>query len=188
MIRTYLSCMSWKRVFVVLFLNTVAVSIVSHAQSLGYEGPTGIFVTPIASVAPSESNGFGHPVVAYHFLNGGSVIGNYSTISITDGAFKRIEFGYTGEIHSGGSDHTNAVDLSPLWTGNMSIVHGKVNLIPENAWKTKWMPAISIGAIGRFSDNNVGDGSNSAALHSALSISNVGRRRLIPMSTWLARR
>lgn len=142
------------------------------AQSLGYEGPTGVFVTPLASTAASPANGFGKPVVAYHFLNGGQVIGNYSTISITEGVAKRFEFGYTAEVHAGGDDTTNAVNLSPLWTGTMSIVHGKLNVVPENAGKTKWVPAISVGAIGRFNDNNVGDGSNSAALHSALSITN----------------
>jgi hypothetical protein len=143
-----------------------------EAQSLGYEGPTGVFVTPIASTAASPAKGFGKPVVAYHFLNGGPVIGNYSTISITEGVAKRIEFGYTAEIHAGGNDTKNAVNLSPLWTGTMSILHGKVNVVPENAGKTKWVPAISVGAIGRLNDNNVGDGKNSAALHSALSITN----------------
>lgn len=142
------------------------------AQSLGWEGPTGVFVTPLASTAASPAHGLGRPVVAYHFLNGGPVIGNYSTVSVTEGLAKRFEFGYTAEIHAGGKDDVNAVDLSPLWTGAMSIVHGKANLIPENAGGTKWVPAISVGAIGRFNDNNVGDGKNSAALHAALSITN----------------
>ena len=144
----------------------------SLAQSLGYEGPTGVFVTPLASVASSESGGFGKPVTAFHYLNGGSVIGNYYTISVTEGAFRRFEFGYTTELQEQGSDHINSVNLSPLWNGTMSILHGKANILPENAFHTKWVPAISIGAIGRFNDNNVGDGSNSAALHKALSITN----------------
>lgn len=140
------------------------------AQSLGWEGPTGVFVTPLASTAASPAKGFGKPVVAYHFLNGGSVIGNYSTVSVTEGVAKRAEFGYTAEVHSGGNDKVNAVNLSPLWTGTTSIVHGKVNLIPENAEKTKWVPAISVGTIVRVHDNNVGNGVNSAPLHTALSI------------------
>ncbi len=144
----------------------------AKAQSLGWEGPTGVFVTPLASTAASPANGLGRPVVAYHFLNGGEVIGNYSTISITEGVAKRFEFGYTAEVHAGGEDKTNAADLSPLWTGTMSIVHGKANVIAENAGHTKWVPAISVGAIGRFNDNNVGDGKNSEALHAALSITN----------------
>lgn len=161
----YTSASIWTAL--ILFLS---LPIASHAQNLGYEGPTGIFVTPIASVVPSETNGFGRPVVAYHFLNGGDVIGNYNTISVTDGAFKRIEFGYTAEIQKQGYDTTNAVNLAPLWTSTMSILHGKVNVLPENAFHTKWVPAISVGAIGRFNDNNVGDGTNSLALHKALGI------------------
>jgi hypothetical protein len=144
---------------------------VDGAQSLGYEGPTGVFVTPLASTAASPANGFGKPSAAFHFLAGGPVIGDYSTFSITEGAAKRLEFGYTLEAHSGGSDNVNAVNLSPLWTGEINIVHAKVNLVPENAGKTKWAPAISVGVIGRFTDNMVGDGVNSDALHTALSIS-----------------
>jgi hypothetical protein len=171
MIRVHSRTLFWTGVILILFLTSIF-SIASHGQSLGYEGPTGIFVTPVASVAPSEGNGFGKPVGAYHFLNGGSVIGNYSTISVTEGAFKRIEFGYTAELQKQGDDHTNAVNLAPLWTDTMHIVHGKVNVIRENAWSTKWVPAISVGAIGRFNDNNVGGGTNSAALHRALGITN----------------
>lgn len=169
-IRIHVSKRNWT-VFV-LFLAISLFATAAKAQSLGYEGPTGVFVTPLASVAPSEGNRIGRPVVAYHFLNGGEVIGNYSTASITVGIAKRAEIGYTAEIQQQGTDKTNAVNLSPLWKGTMSIVHGKINVVPENAGKTKWVPAISVGGIGRFNDNNVGDGSNSAALHSALGITN----------------
>lgn len=155
------------QIIILLFALTAA-----RAQSLGYEGPTGVFVTPLASTAASPANGFGKPSVSFHFLNGGPVLGNFSTVSITEGVAKRVEFGYTAEFHNTGSDNVNAVNLSPLWSSTMSIIHGKVNVIPENAGKTKWVPAISIGTIARFNDNNVGDGSNSAALHSALSITN----------------
>jgi hypothetical protein len=168
MIRNYVS--NGMRAAVVVLLGLGVFAVVSEAQSLGYEGPTGVFVTPLASTAASPAHGFGKPVVAYHFLNGGPVIGNYSTVSITEGVAKRAEFGYTAEIHAGGNDTVNGANLSPLWTGTMSIVHGKVNVVSENAGKTKWVPAISVGAIGRFNDNNVGDGKNSAALHTALSI------------------
>jgi hypothetical protein len=128
----------------------------SLAQSLGYEGPTGIFVTPLASTAASPSNGAGHPVIAYHVLAGGPVIGTWNTVSITEGFAKRIEIGYTREDHAAG----NTTGLSPLWTDGLNIFHGKVNLIPENADKTKWVPAISVGGIARTNDSNVYDGTN----------------------------
>jgi len=128
----------------------------AQAQSLGYEGPTGVFVTPLASTAASPAHGAGHPVIAYHLLAGGPVIGTWNTVSITEGFAKRIEVGYTREDHAAG----NTAGLSPLWTDGFNIFHGKVNLVPENAGKTKWVPAISVGGIARTNDSNVGDGSN----------------------------
>jgi hypothetical protein len=141
------------------FLLALTLSLTAHfaqAQSLGYEGPTGIFVTPLASTAASPAHGLGAPVIAYHVLAGGPVIGDFNTVSITEGFAKRIEFGYTREDHSAGS----SASLSPLWTNGFNIFHGKANIIPENAGKTKWVPAVSIGGIARTNDSNVGDGVN----------------------------
>jgi hypothetical protein len=144
------------RVFQSLLL-ALTLSLAAHlaqAQSLGYEGPTGIFVTPLASTAASPAHGLGAPVISYHVLAGGPVIGDFNTVSITEGLAKRIEFGYTREDHSAGS----SASLSPLWTNGFNIFHAKVNVIPENAGKTKWVPAVSIGGIARTNDSNVGDG------------------------------
>jgi hypothetical protein len=47
-----------------------------------------------------------------------------------------------------------------LWTDGLNIFHGKANLVPENAGKTKWVPAISVGGIVRTNDSNVFDGAN----------------------------
>ena len=127
-----------------------------RAQSLGYEGPTGIFVTPLAATAGSPAHGAGHPVIAYHVLAGGPVIGTWNTVSFTEGFAKRFEIGYTREDHAAG----NTVGLSSAWTDGLNIFHGKAVLVPENAGKTKWVPAIAIGGIARTNDSNVGDGSN----------------------------
>jgi hypothetical protein len=128
----------------------------SAAQSLGYEGPTGVFVTPLAATAASPAHGAGHPVIAYHVLAGGPVIGTWNTVSITEGFARRIEVGYTREDHALGNDAT----YSPLWRSGLNIFHGKVNLVPENAGKTKWIPAISVGGIARTNDTDVFDGQN----------------------------
>jgi len=124
----------------------------AQAQSLGYEGPTGIFVTPLASTAASPANGFGHPVVAYHVLAGGPVIGTWNTVSVTEGFAKRFEVGYTREIHAEG----DTADLSPLWTEGFNIFHGKANILDENHGKSPWVPALSIGGIVRTNVRNVG--------------------------------
>jgi len=127
----------------------------AQAQSLGYEGPTGVFVTPLASTAPSPVKGLGTPSVSYHFLAAGPIVGDFSTVSVTEGFAQRFEFGYTHEIHNadGGTKAALAPALTPLWNSGIDIVHAKVNLIPDSYKKQKWVPAISVGGIYRSGDN-----------------------------------
>jgi hypothetical protein len=131
-----------------LFVATGSVK----AQQLGWEGETGVFVTPLAYTVASPERKLALPVVAYHFLNAGSVIGRYNQLSITSGYGKRLEFGYTRTIHDAGSDAT----LSPLWTDGFNTFHAKGSLIPENAWKQPWMPQVSTGLMLRTQVRNVG--------------------------------
>jgi hypothetical protein len=115
------------------------------AQSLNWEGQTGVFITPLAYTAGSPKSGAGRPVVAYHFLNAGEVLGDFHTVSVTEGLSSRVELGYTRTFHREGS----TAGLSPLWKGGFNVVHGKVNLVPENVAKTKWAPALSVGFVAR---------------------------------------
>jgi len=123
-----------------------------HAQQLGWEGETGVFVTPLAYTVATPEHKFALPVVAYHFLNAGSVIGRYNQLSVTSGYAKRVEFGYTRTIHDAGSNAT----LSPLWTEGFNTFHAKGSLITENAWKQPWMPQVSAGFMLRTQVRNVG--------------------------------
>jgi hypothetical protein len=134
-----------------------------HAQALGWEGETGIFVTPLAYTASAEGQKI-HPVVAYHYLNAGPVIGDFHEASIEVGVGKRLEFGYTHEFHVFGGD----ANLSPLWQNGFDIFNGKVNVVPENYGKHKWVPAISAGFVARPNVRNVGnwvEGSAADAAH-----------------------
>jgi hypothetical protein len=124
----------------------------SHAQALSWEGETGILVTPLAYTASSETEKF-HPVVAYHFLDLGPVIGDFHEASLELGIGKRIEIGYTHDFHTFGSNP----DLSPLWQNGFDVFNGKVNLVSENAGKTKWVPALSVGFVARPDVRNVGN-------------------------------
>jgi hypothetical protein len=124
----------------------------AHAQQLGWEGETGVFVTPLAYTVATHERKFALPVVAYHFLNAGSVIGRYTQLSVTSGYAKRVEFGYTRTIHDAGSNAT----LSPLWTDGFNTFHAKGSLITENAWKQPWMPQVSVGLMLRTQVRNVG--------------------------------
>jgi len=133
-------------------LMFIAGTNIAWAQSLNWEGQTGIFVTPLAYTAPSTRQGLGLPVVAYHYLNAGEVIGGFHQASITEGAFDRIEFGYTRSIHQAGG----TAGLSSLWSGGFNAFHGKLNVLPENTARQKWLPAVSVGFVARSQVRNVG--------------------------------
>jgi hypothetical protein len=139
--------------FILLFALSFGLR-AAQAQSLGYEGPTGVFVTPLASVSASPAKGLGQPSVSFHFLAAGPIVGDFSTVSITEGFASRFEFGYTHEIHNedGGSKAALGPALSPLWNSGIDIVHAKANLVPDGYKKQKWIPAISVGGIYRTGD------------------------------------
>src|ERR1700687_1152005 len=95
-----------------LFIVMAAGANIASAQSLNWEGQTGVFVTPLAYTVPSADKGLSLPVVSYHYLNAGPVLGGFHQVSITMGAFNRIEFGYTGNLHQDGT----TAGLSDLWS------------------------------------------------------------------------
>jgi hypothetical protein len=124
----------------------------AFAQALNWEGQTGIFVTPLAYVAPSADDGPGPPILAYHYLDAGKVLGGFHQLSITDAAFHRLEFGYTRNFHQAGSTPV----LSNLWGDGFNAFHAKFNLLPENIAGHSWVPALSAGFIVRSQVRNVG--------------------------------
>lgn len=121
----------------------------ASAQSLNWEGQEGIFVTPLAYPVPSTDQGFSRPVVAYHYLDAGEVLGAFHQVSITMGAFNRIEFGYTRNLHQEGG----TAGLSRLWSSGFNTFHGKLNLLQE---RRAWLPALSVGFVVRSQVRNVG--------------------------------
>ncbi len=143
---------SFPAIVVLAFAAAVAGARPAFAQSLNWEGQTGIFVTPLAYTAPSSSKGFGVPVFAYHYLDAGGVLGGFHQASITIGGFHRIELGYTRDIHQAG----NNAQFSPLWTGGFNVFHGKVNVLSEKDTKQGWLPSISLGFVARSQIRNVG--------------------------------
>ena len=135
----------------VLFVIT-AFSQISFAQGLNWEGQTGAFLTPYAFTAGSPKTKFGKPELAFHYLNGGNVIGNDYQLSITEGLAGHFEFGYTGAFSSAGNVGSNGRGNYPpsyLFSNGFSEFHGKLKILNENAWKKNWVPAIALGAIGR---------------------------------------
>jgi len=137
------------RVLLVFVVALVIGANTASAQSLNWEGQTGVFVTPLAYSAPSGDKGLGRPIVAYHYLDAGDVLGGFHQVSITVGAFNRIEFGFTRNVHQDG----NTPALSRLWGDGFNVFHGKVNLVRE---RRAWVPAFSIGFVARTQVHNVG--------------------------------
>ena len=130
-------------------ITVIVGSSIATAQSLNWEGQTGVFITPLAYSAPSSDRGLGRPIVAYHYLDAGDVLGGFHQASITVGAFNRIEFGFTRNVHQDGSTPV----LSSLWGDGFNIFHGKVNLLRE---RRAWVPALSVGFVARTQVHNVG--------------------------------
>jgi hypothetical protein len=96
----------------------------AFAQSLNWEEQTGVFVTPLAYSVSTGNATLSIPVVSYHHLNAGRVLGGFHQVSITVGAFNRVEFGYTGSLHQDGS----TPGLSTLWSAGFNT------LLPERSF------------------------------------------------------
>ena len=122
------------------------------AQGLNWEGQTGAFITPFAYTSASPARGMGRPQASFHYLDAGNVIGGLTQSSVTVGFLNRAEFGYTRSSNLTGS----TPGLSPLFEGGFNTVHGKVNLLMENAGKQKYLPAISSGFVARTQVRHVG--------------------------------
>ena len=115
------------RVLLVAFVAALT-PLAIHAQNIGWEGETGVFVTPLAYTVGAPAKGFSKPYVGFHYLAAGNVIGDFYETSVTFGAFSRTEFGFTRNFHS----HASDPNLSQLWSNGFNIAFGKVNIVPEN--------------------------------------------------------
>lgn len=114
---------------------------VSGAQSLNWDGQTGGFVTPSATVAESPVKRLGRPVVAFLYLDGGPIIGRRFQIAITEGMAERVEVGYVKSAVSG-----DTTGLAELFDRGFQNVHGKVRVFGSR--DALGAPAIAVG--GRF--------------------------------------
>jgi len=121
----------------------------ASAQSLNWEGQDGVFITPLAYSVPTGAAPLSLPVVSYHFLDAGPVLGSFHQISISMGALNRFEFGYTRSLHQDG----DTPNLSNLWSGGFNVFHAKANLVRE---RRSLVPALSVGFVVRTGVQNVG--------------------------------
>ena len=113
------------------------------AAQLNWEGQTGGLITPFAYTS-SSSMGVGRPQLALHYLNGGRVLGNDFQASVTAGFLRIAEAGFTRTFNVLGND-----ELAPLFANGFNAAHIKFRVMPENAWRTSFIPALAAGAIVR---------------------------------------
>jgi hypothetical protein len=125
----------------------------AKAQNLTLEGQTGGFITPTAYVVQSaKGQVLSRPSVGFHYVHAGDVIGDVYTASITEGFANRGEVGYTRSAHTNGDNPF----FSPLWEfPGMNVFHGKGVVLPEDSFKTKWVPGVAGGFVVRTGDHFV---------------------------------
>jgi hypothetical protein len=149
--------MNNKKLIVAFTFVMVALFAQSAFAQLGlnWEGQTGALLTPFAYTVGAPDNKLGKPELAIHWLNGGDVLGNTVQLSATEGFGKRFEAGFTATLQSVGGSSQLGGELPYFFQSGFTTLHGKYTIVKENSGKTKWVPAIAVGAVGRFGDNRL---------------------------------
>lgn len=124
-----------------LFVSGLVATSPSAKAQLNFDGQTGAYITPLAYTSPSPEKGFGNPQLGVHYLSGGDVVGNHTSVSATIGYGKKLEFGVSGVFASAGSSPS----LSGLFDDDSLVFHAKYNLVAKNKGGNNSIPAISIG-------------------------------------------
>jgi hypothetical protein len=131
---------------VIAFLLPAALS----AQTIDLEGQTGGYLVPTAYSIPSDiGKKWSEPTISFHYLQAGKVIGDFYISSVTEGYRNWLEFGYTRNSHSNGSDQF----LGNLWQySGFNVFNAKARVIKEEWRGKKWIPAVSVGSVVRTND------------------------------------
>ena len=125
------------------------------------EGVGGVAFNPLAYLADSEGEDshikigdtdiIGRPRLGAWYVNLGKVDVDWSSIGVADTLFKRLEISY-------GHESINQANTSAKHKNNVGT---KLLLLPENAFGTEFLPAISLGTIFKHT-SNVGAGVNAS--------------------------
>jgi len=140
-----------------LFLVVVAVLLTKNAFAgtpfLNLEGVGGVAFNPLAYLADSDSEDshlkagktyiIGKPRFGAWYVSLDKVKVDWTTIGVADTFFKRLEVSYGYE--------TIAQDNQT--TKRKNNLGAKLLLLPENAFNTKFLPAVSVGSIFKHTSN-----------------------------------
>jgi len=121
------------------------------AQSLSWEGQTGAVFAPTAYLGDSPAEGFGRPILAFHLLDAGEVLGTHFQTSLTVGYRNRLEFGITRSSVASVGDEGAA----SLFDRGFTAIHAKLSIWREREAGPA-SPSISLGGILRWQQEHIG--------------------------------
>ncbi|MDD5238768.1 MAG: hypothetical protein PHU96_07430, partial [Candidatus Omnitrophica bacterium] len=121
------------------------------------EGVGGVAFNPLAYLADSDGEDshlsigdtdiIGRPRFGAWYVNLSKVNVDWTAVGVADTLFKRLEISY-------GYESINQENTTAKHKNNLGV---KLLLLPENSFKTKFLPAISVGSIYKHT-SNVGSG------------------------------
>ncbi len=121
------------------------------AQSLAWEGQTGAVFSPTAHLALSPDRGLGQPVISFHVLDAGEVLGLHFQTSVTLGIRGRVELGITRSSVASVGDEA----VASLFDRGFTTFHAKIRLLAGDE-NHPAMPSISAGALVRWQQEHIG--------------------------------
>ena len=123
---------------------------------LTIDGVGGVVLTPIAYLVNPGAEGteIGLPSIGATYINARQK--NVESFGITETLFTRVELGYnasrfgTGSLQSDVLAYAGAnIERNDVW---LHTLNARVNVIRENDFDTKFLPAITLGAHFKYND------------------------------------
>lgn len=123
---------------------------------LTIDGVGGVVLTPIAYLVNPGAEGteIGLPSIGATYVNARQK--NVESFGITETLFTRVELGYnasrfgTGSLQSDVLAYAGAnIERNDVW---LHTLNARVNVIRENGFDTKFLPAITLGAHFKYND------------------------------------
>ncbi|MBO6102160.1 MAG: DUF3034 family protein [Opitutales bacterium] len=123
---------------------------------LTLDGVGGVVITPIAYLVNPGAEGteVGLPSFGATYVNARQK--NVESFGVTETLFTRLELGYNASRFGTGSLQSDVlkyagvdIDRNDVW---LHSLNARLNVIRENDFDTKYLPALTIGVHGKFND------------------------------------
>ncbi|MBF0522013.1 MAG: DUF3034 family protein [Candidatus Omnitrophica bacterium] len=137
-------------VFAVLTVFTLSRNVLAGPPLTNLEGVGGIAFNPLAYLADSdshikigESDAIGLPRFGAWYVNLDHVNVDWTSLGVAQTFFKRLELSYGHEI----------IAQSNTETKHKNNIGAKFLVLPENAFDSKFVPAVSVGSVVKHTAN-----------------------------------